>query len=337
MYHLFRRIYLEVDQLKVDKHAFYLASQEMAENYDERTAIGPVLYGKYADDATFVEDEFPNVLAKFKDAGRNKIVIYVTVENYGKAVARWLRSMFRNASAEQIEQLIHFEMLSLVARGGDLSSIEDPKAWITELSQVAIDERLAAVVRDIPNDVSMEYKLLSHIAGQRKADLADSIRIFALRSTNNLIYEIQRNMKSLFFSGYMQRKYGYDASNFIGEFDLLRKIPRLKILNDPKLHLRIQRLSEAARKNLTDDLSFYLEQVPEVEQTQVDAEGAKLRIISTVDRVSDEEVVDLFIKMLRASNEHTDYLDWADLDKLNVHLIHWAVGLSSEECKGLEL
>jgi hypothetical protein len=38
--------------------------------------------------------------------------------------------------------------------------------------------------------------------------------------------------------------------------------------------------------------------------------------------------------VLRTSNEHTDYLDWADSDKLNIPLIQYLISLTEAELQG---
>lgn len=94
MYHLFSRVYLEVDSLKSDKHTFYLASAQLAENYDERLGVGPVMVGKTQDEAAFIDEGFVELLAKFVEAGDAKLVIYVSLETYGALVAMWLKAIF---------------------------------------------------------------------------------------------------------------------------------------------------------------------------------------------------------------------------------------------------
>lgn len=336
MYHLFNRIYLGVDSLKTEKDAFYLASAAMATDYDENDLSGPIMMGMTADEDAFVEKDFADLIGKYKGVGNKKIVIYTSLDSYGKLIAKWIKSIFPNASAKQIQTLLTFEYLALSTHGLPLPK-SDLKADLAELAQVTEDPALWAVVRDMPEKLSLEYKLLDYLSGNRRVGIANDVRVFALRSTMNHVAEIQRNLVSLFFSENMQKKYGYTASQFLGEVDLLRKIPGFRFLNDPNLSLRITRMKGPTIDGLVKDFALYLDQEPQIEMMQIEAERAKLRIINTTEPLGDTEVTDLFIDMLRSSNEHTDYLDWADMDKLRVHLIHWAVGLQAEECKGFEL
>jgi hypothetical protein len=252
-------------------------------------------------------------------------------------VAKWTRAVFPNASPAQILALLNLEFLSLHTQGLKLPKADVLNVTLANLSTVEPDSRLVSLVRDMPQSLSLEYKLLAHLSGSKKVTIVDSIRVFALRSTLNHISEIQRNLVSLFFSSNMQKKYGYNANQYLGQLDLLRKIPRLSFLNDPNLSMRVTRLKIDAQESLLKDIAVYLEQEPHIEKMQIAAERAKLRIISTVAPLSDADAVNLFLSVLRSSNEHTDYLDWADMDKLKVHVIHWAVALTPEDCKGFEL
>jgi hypothetical protein len=337
MYHLFSRVYLEVDSLKSDKHTFYLASAQLAENYDERLGVGPVMVGKTQDEAAFIDEGFVELLAKFVEAGDAKLVIYVSLETYGALVAMWLKAIFPNAQDDQIKTLLNLEMLTLHAQGVGLPDPTTLKTWIENLSRTPREDKLRTLTQDLTQRVSLEYKLLDHLSGNKRASIAESIRVFALRGVLNTLDETQRNLTLLFFSDYMQEKYGYTAKDHLGEVDLLSKIPRLTMINNPKLRAGITRLKPAAIEAVVSDYALYLEQSEAIEKTQVSAERAKLKIVNTSVPMGNNQVTDLFIDMLRASNEHTDYLDWADLDKLNVHLIHWAVSLSPEACKGFEL
>jgi len=337
MYHLFNRIYLGVDVLKDEQNTFFLASKALGENFDETLISGPFVMGVEPDEEKFVKSGFSDLIAKYKGLGDKKVVIYTSVESYGQLVAKWLKALFPNASSEQLLQLLNLEFLSLSTQGVPLPKTDVLKETLVGLSIVEQDPELRALVRDMPERVSLEYKLLDHLSGNKRANLADPIRVFALRSMHNHIDEIQRNLVSLFFSENMQKKYGYTAAKYLGDFDILRKIPRLNFLNDPNLSLRITRLKEPAQEAVLRDMAVYLDQEVQIEKTQIAGERAKLKIIDTLAPLSDDEVVTQFISMLRTSTEHTDYLDWADMDKLKVHVIHWAVTLTAEDCKGFEL
>jgi hypothetical protein len=337
MYHLFNRIYLAVDSIKSEKHAFYLASKVMAENYDERELAGPILMGLTADEDEFVATGFTKLLTQYKGVGDKKIVIYTSLESYGKLISKWLKAIFPNATLSQVQTLLGLELVALNTQGVALPKGEVVKEMVSDYANLEGDADLRTVVRDIPEKLSLEYKLLDYLSGNKRVSIAEDVRMFALRSTINHVHEIQRNLVSLFFSAHMQKKYGYDASQHVGEVNLLRKVPGFNFLTDPNLTLRITRMKQPTQDALCRDFALYLDQEPQIEKLQIEAERAKLRIISSVDPIEDGEATDLFISMIRASNEHTDYLDWADMDKLKVHVIHWAVGLKSEACKGFEL
>lgn len=328
MYHLFNRIYLGVDVMRNSRDTFYLASKEFAGSYSASNVNGPNLIGLTVDEEAFIDNGFVKLLNQSLTTPDDKLVIYTSLSSYITLISKWLRAVFPNASNEQIKTLLYFELLTFGDVNGDI---------LTLASEVEPNRSLTNVVNKVKDNISLEYKLLNFLAKGPTQSIAKDIRVFALRSMKEHILESTRNMTHLFFSGYMQEKYDYVAIDHLGKSTLLKNIPKLKILNSDNLLGRLETLDEEEQQLLIDDLELYLGADSHIGKSQLASERAKLKIINKAVVIDDDEVTNLFVDMLRSSTEHTDYLDWSDVDKVKVHLIHWAVGLDEEDCKGYEI
>jgi hypothetical protein len=138
----------------------------------------------------------------------------------------------------------------------------------------------------------------------------------------------------MFFNSEVQMRYGYNAKDYVGRLNLLPLIGRFKILNDPSLVDRIQKLTKSEAEAMIEDIDLYLDGTSAIKDSQRTAERSKLDLISNINPLNDKAVVDRFIQVLRTSNEHTDYLDWADSDKLNIPLIQYLISLTEAELQG---
>lgn len=333
MYHLFNRVYLDVDAFKTNKSNYYIASEAMAEAYGDGSANGPSLLGTFNDDQRFVDMDFLPLMKELKDS-TDKIIVYVSRASYLTLVSKWVQSIFTDISTENLKALIYFEYLRLHNDGLNTPSNAIVQGEINGVLTVEPEASLLRFVQSVINQISMEYKILQRLKGQSPETLASDIRLFAERSSQHFVIDTQRNLESLFFNQSVQRRFGYNAKDYIGRMSVLPLIPTFKILIDSSLSKRLKSLSKTEIDDLVDDVGIYLEGMSEVEDTQRKAERSKLEIISNVTPLEDSVVVDRFISVLRASNEHTDYLDWDDVDMLNIPLIHYLVSLTDQELKG---
>lgn len=333
MYHLYNRVYLDVDVFKVNKSNYYIASKAMADAYGDGTQEGPSLLGIYADDEKFVSDDFLPLMEELV-LNSNKIIVYVSRQSYLALVSKWIQAIFPDIDTHSLRSLIYFEYLRLYSDGLKVSSHAIVQGEISEAMESSANDSLKSFVSSIENKISMEYKILQHLKGHTIPTLASDVRLFAERSSKHFVVDTQRNLESLFFNQAVQKRYGYNAKDSVGRLNVLPLIPTFKILNDTSLVDRLKTLSRREIDYLVEDIGTYLEGMSEVEDTQRKAERSKLELISNVTPLEDSVVVDRFIKVLRASNEHTDYLDWNDVDMLNIPLIHYIVSLTEPELEG---
>lgn len=334
MYHLINRVYLDVDELKINKSNFYIASAEMAKVYGDGSAMGPSLLGMYLDEEQFIQQDFFDILNKHKDDSE-KIVIYVSRETYLILVAIWVRSIFTNITDESCKALVYFEYLALTFNGlkAPLRSSVVSGAIAMAVRYQSTDAFRLFVTENL-NRVSMEYKMLLYLKGRPVQTLAEDIRMFATRASRHFVVDTQRNLQSMFFNQAVQQRYDYDAKSYIGQLNVLPMIGKFKILTDTALVNRLRNLSAQDIADMVEDIGVYLDGMSEIEDTQRKAEKSKLELISNVSPLNDTEVVDRFIQVLQTSNEHTDYLDWDDGDMLNIPLIQYIISLTNDELEG---
>lgn len=335
MQHLFDRVYLGIDTFRESKEVFYLASEEHAGNYEEAALNDPSILGLTTEEDDFFREGFFDLIESQKDP-EFKFVIYTSSPTYLKLLARWIRAVFVKASPKQIANLLILECISLRSKGVtlDISTLSE---YIEQLSQMEICDRTKAIVDSKVDSLSLEYKLLSYIAVGSRSTIATAIRIFSHRSMVRQINEARRNIKFLYFSKFAQEKYGYVAELSVDNLDLLSNIPKLNILNEPELEGRIHTLTSEEQDMLVTDLKLYTEEVPHIGINQGRADAINLKIINILNPVTDDEITDMYIGMLRSSNEHTDYLNALDSNKVKSYLIYWLLELSQEDCKGYEI
>jgi len=334
MFHLYERIYLEVDSMKTDQHDFYMASEKHSRHYvKEEVQFGPDLHEIYEDDAKFYREDFTELMIDLMANGINsKRLIYVSVPMYLKLVGKWQRAVFPQAKAENIQKLMNFAALNLHERGITMPSKAELLKIFTAESKEPVDEKLKAAIQKNKDDLSLEYRLLDYRAGARTNRVIDKIRLFTHRSTEDLVKEIQRNLVSIFFTKTLQEKYGYKAHDHLGEMNLLSKIPGFHLITDRRTVARLDSLSASHIGKLVEDIALYMGSHAGYGDAQEKAERTKLMIISKTNPMNDDKATDAFIDMVAQSNEHSDYIDWADADKINVHLIYYIVSLDKSDC-----
>lgn len=333
MYHLFDRVYLDVDVFDVNKSNFYIASESMAAAYGDGSQIGPSLLGIYTNDQAFVDTDFFELLKELNGTDK-KIVIYVSRESYLALVAKWVKAVFPTIDTDRVRTLVYFEYLRLYFDGLSVPSSPLVTGEINKAADTGCTLVFKEFVASLLTRTSMEYKILHRLKGKTVVTLADDVRLFAERSSQHFITDTQRNLRSMFYNGEMQRRYGYSAKIQVGRLNLLPMITQFKVLNDPSLADRLKMLTATEITDLVKDIGFYLNGLTDIGDEQRAAELSKLTLISKIEPLSDDRVIDQFIQVLRDSNEHTDYLDWDDSDMLNIPLIQYILTLTDTELQG---
>ena len=338
MFHLFKRIYLEDISNKSDKHAYYIADETQANDYVTKdNASGFLLMDVFDDDEQFFEFGFTELMLRLSKADDTKRIIYVRPEQYLRLAAKWIRTVFPEATTRQVAQLVNVATVQLSLEGAVLPEPKDLGRKIFEWSEVAVDDDLHLVVEAVRPHLSLEFLLLDYLAGNHDSPISEPIRLFVLRSSQHLIIEAQRDLRTLFFTQYAQHKYGYTASEAFGDYELLPQITSLNLLTKTNLPLMLERLKVSERTQLLKDLEKYFADRQDGQSPHYRIEKLKLEIVSKVEPLDNVGVAERFFEILRSSTEHTDHLEWNDAEKVNLHLIHYTASLPEEAWQGYRI
>lgn len=343
MFHLFNRVYLDVDYRLKTEYDRVVISPTHGMDLDEslKDAFSGELIYNTTDFDTFFPDGWVRLLKKLRLSDR-KVIIYCDGASYKKLIASWYRCIMPKMPYKIYRSVLHTQLLresrqeeeagDLVREPVPLGLPEKETMWFYRNSKP--NEEAQKIIRAMWGNVSIEYHVLEFLKKGESRHLAAKIPMFVNRYFNELANEFRGHLILNAYSKQQQEYLGYCAKDIEYDGDIVGGMGRFPMLTGDK----IKRSSKTLRHLTPDEVS---ELVAEIKELSTGYLGDHPNIVNNIFRAEGlinrtpenltGEDVELFLDVVRESRMDTNILPYGDLNNINVSLIHLFLNLTQEE------